>query len=157
MLTGPRSSRAPFATRPRWSFRPAALRATGVKVETRGAGTATVAFADLVTAGLPPEILQTPDALRVYRFGQLVPSALSGPPGGRPTAIAFVAEPFETDFTDRAPYVVLVRPLGAARATSRVHALGPAARVRLAARGDERVLRALRRPGGRSVDLGLPC
>jgi hypothetical protein len=81
-------------------------RATGVKVETRGAGTATVAFADLVTAGLPPEILQTPDALRVYRFGQLVPSALSGPPGGRPTAIAFVAEPFETDFTDRAPYVV---------------------------------------------------
>jgi hypothetical protein len=80
-------------------------RTSGVKVETRGAGTATVAFADLVTAGLPPAVLKTPSALRVYRLGQLVPSTLV-PASGRPTGIAFQAEPLETDFTDRAPYVV---------------------------------------------------
>ena len=78
---------------------------SGVKVETRGAGTATVAFADLLTAGLPPAVLKTPSALRVYRLGQLVPSALV-PSSGSPTGIAFQAEPLETDFTDRAPYVV---------------------------------------------------
>jgi Peptidase family C25 len=78
---------------------------SGVKVETRGAGTATVAFADLVAAGLPPSVLKTPSVLRVYRLGQPVPSALV-PDANSPTAIAFQAEPLETDFTDRAPYVV---------------------------------------------------
>lgn len=78
---------------------------SGVKVETRGAGTATVAFADLLAAGLPPSVLKTPSVLRVYRLGQLVPSTLV-PDADAPTAIAFQAQPLETDFTDRAPYVV---------------------------------------------------
>lgn len=77
----------------------------GVKVETRGPGTATVPFADLVAAGLPPSVLKTPSVLRVYRLGQPVPSVLV-PDATNPTAIAFQAEPLETDFTDRAPYVV---------------------------------------------------
>jgi hypothetical protein len=78
---------------------------SGVKIETRGAGTVTVDFTDLVAAGLPPSVLKTPSALRVYRLGQLVPSTLV-PEANSPTAVAFQAEPLETDFTDRAPYVV---------------------------------------------------
>ena len=55
MLTGralapPSSLRAPTVVVPSGGGAPV----TGVKVETRGAGTATVPFADLVTAGLPP-------------------------------------------------------------------------------------------------------
>lgn len=78
---------------------------SGVKVETRGAGTANVAFSELLAAGLPPSVLKTPSMLRVYRLGRLVPSTLV-PDAGSPTGIAFQAEPLETDFTDRAPYVV---------------------------------------------------
>lgn len=76
----------------------------GVKVETRGAGTATVTLAELAAAGLPPG---PPESIRVFHFGQPVPySFVRARRGGTPTAIAFAVEPLATDFTDRSPYVV---------------------------------------------------
>ncbi|MET0553396.1 MAG: C25 family cysteine peptidase [Vicinamibacteria bacterium] len=104
MLTG-RALTPPAAWRDAARIVPSGGEAvSAVKVETRGAGTATVAFADLVTAGLPPAVLKTPSVLRVSRLGRPVTSTLV--PAGSPTAISFEAEPLETDFTDRAPYVV---------------------------------------------------
>jgi hypothetical protein len=78
-------------------------RPPGVKVETRGTGTATVSLADLAAAGLPPG---QPEALRVFHRGRLVPHRLLRTRGAGPTAISFEARPLSTDYTDRAPYVV---------------------------------------------------
>jgi hypothetical protein len=77
--------------------------AWGVKVETRGRGTATVTLAELAAAGLPPG---PPETIRVFHLGQLVPHQLLRARGGLPSAIAFVAGPLSTDYTDRSPYVV---------------------------------------------------
>ena len=78
---------------------------TGVKVETRGQGTATVTLADLVAAGLPPG---DPESLHVFHLGQPVPHQLvRSTRRGTPASLSFAAEPLSTDFTDRSPYVVL--------------------------------------------------
>lgn len=104
MLTGRAQTPARHARAEVVVPRAAGATAPGVKVETRGTGTAAVALADLVAAGMPPSVRENPSVLRVFRLGQPVPSTLS--PAGKPDAIVFQAEPLETDFTDRAPYVV---------------------------------------------------
>lgn len=77
--------------------------AFGAKVETRGRGTATVTFAELEAAGLPPG---PPESLRVFHLGRAIPHRLLRARGGLPTAIAFEAVPLSTDYTDRSPHVV---------------------------------------------------
>lgn len=104
LLTGRPLAPAPALRAPSVVVARAGGPAPGVKVETRGAGTATVSFAELVAAGLPESVPKEPSALRVYRMGVLVPSTLV--PAEAPEAIAFQAEPLATDFTERAPYVV---------------------------------------------------
>jgi len=104
LLTGRPLARAERLAAVRAVVTPAqGSRPPGVKVETRGRGSATVTLADLAAAGLPPG---PPETIRVFHLGQPVPHQLARGRGGVPPAITFAAEPLTTDYTDRSPYVV---------------------------------------------------
>ncbi len=76
----------------------------GAKVEVAGTGRVRVPLADLFAQGLPASLLRHPGALRVSHLGRPVASEV------RQGALIFHAEAFQTDYTERAVYVVTGSP-----------------------------------------------
>ena len=73
------------------------------------------------------------------------------------TGIAFQAEPLETDFTDRAPYVVWYGRTAPPAPQVAFTRSGPPLRAGFLRVQQNLLLRAVRAPGRRSLDLGLPA